>query len=299
MSAPAHYSGAMSDEAVTSHYTQPDLLSAIEAAIAKAGKSPETVTIDDLAPADEFHIGGRVATEHLFDQLGLTATDHVLDIGCGIGGPSRAVIGRVAQVTGVDLTADYVETGRAINEWFGLSDRIDLRVGNALALDLADSSVDGGYLIHVGMNIADKSELLGEVARVLRPGGRFGVYDIMAPSGTADSTGATGGTSGADSTDEFAFPVPWAADATTSHVVAPEVYRRVATDAGLVVVAENDRTDNAKEFFAQAATRPPSPIGLQLVMGPTVGEKVKNMVANLTAGRIAPVEMILQRPDAG
>ena len=116
----------------------------------------------------------------------------------------------------------------------------------------------------------------------------------MAPSGAASGRSA----GEAENTDDFAFPVPWAADADTSHVAAPEVYRQAATDAGLVVVVENDRTENAKEFFAQAATRPPSPIGLQLVMGPTVGEKVKNMVANLTAGRIAPVEMILQQPGA-
>ena len=57
------------DEAVSGHYTHGDLLNTIQGAIAKLGKTVDSVTIEDLAPVDEFHIGGRQATEHFLSQL--------------------------------------------------------------------------------------------------------------------------------------------------------------------------------------------------------------------------------------
>lgn len=271
----------MSSEAmVVGHYARSDLLTAITDALQEMGKTPETVTIDDLGPADEFHIGGRAATGHLLDQLELPAGSHLLDVGCGIGGPARFVSSRVDRITGIDLTPEYIETGNALNGWLGLADRIELRVGSALDIDVEDATFDGGYMIHVGMNIDDKSALLREVARVLRPGAMFGIYDVMR---------MTAG--------DLVHPVPWATEAATGHVAEPERYRQAATDAGLTVVSENNRREAAERFFEGAAARQnPSPLGLQLLMGPTVGEKVKNMVANIRSGLIAPVEMVLQRP---
>lgn len=271
----------MSDTAIADHYSQPELLTAIERAIGELGKTTETVTAADLAPADEFHTGGRPATERLLDQLELSPTDHLLDVGCGIGGPSRTAAARVDRVTGIDLTQAYVETGIGINRWLDLTDRIDLQVGSALDMPFEDERFDGGYMIHVGMNIEDKERLLQQIARVLRPGAPFAIYDVMA---------------GND--EDLEFPMPWASEASTSHVVQPERYRQAAIAAGLEVVAENDRLEEAKQFLARVAggQTAPSPLGLHLVMGPTVGDKVKNMVGNFQAGRIRPVELILRRP---
>ncbi len=267
------------DVAVTEHYAQPELLTAIERAVGRIGKTPDTVTVDELAPADEFHIGGRPATEHLFDQLAFEPEAHLLDVGCGIGGSARFAAGRVERITGIDLTPAFVETGNVLNRWVGLDDRIELRVGNALALDFPGAHFDGGYMIHVGMNIEDKTALMAEVARVLRPGGLFGIYDVMAASH-----------------GDLAFPVPWAGDATTSHVAEPERYVQAAAAAGLTVIAHNDRREESKQFFDRLATQDgPPPLGLHLIMGPTVGTKVANMVANVRADLIAPVELIVRR----
>ncbi len=59
------------DKAVSEHYTHGDLLKSILASIAKLGKTVDSVTIEDLAPVDEFHIGGRQATEscHVLTSL--------------------------------------------------------------------------------------------------------------------------------------------------------------------------------------------------------------------------------------
>lgn len=271
----------MTDQLITDHYGQSELLISFERAIGEIGKTPETVTAAELAPADEFHIGGRPATEHLFDQLQFPESGHVLDLGCGIGGPARQAAKRCARVTGVDLTPEYVETGSAINTWLELGDQIELLVGSALALDFPDGSFDGGYMIHVGMNIEKKPKLLAEVARVLAPGATFGIYDVMR---FGDG--------------QLEFPVPWATDPSTSHVARPADYREAAAGAGLLVIAENNRAEAAKAAFAQLAKQAgPSPLGLHLVMGATVGEKVRNMVANVEAGLIAPVELVLSRPE--
>ena len=58
---------------VSRHYSHGSLIDAIRAGLASLGKTPGTVTVDDLAPVDEFHIGGRRASEDFLDQLGFPA----------------------------------------------------------------------------------------------------------------------------------------------------------------------------------------------------------------------------------
>ena len=78
-------------DAVVDHYSHGQLLDAILAGVRALGKTPDTVSVDDLAPVDEFHIGGRQASEDFIGQLGLSSDDLVLDVGCGIGGTARYV----------------------------------------------------------------------------------------------------------------------------------------------------------------------------------------------------------------
>jgi ubiquinone/menaquinone biosynthesis C-methylase UbiE len=266
---------------VSRHYTLGGLIEVIRASIAALGKAPESVTVDDLAPVDEFHIGGRRASKDFLAQLGLSAGMHVLDVGCGLGGAARFVVARYGcRVTGIDLTSEYVETGNTLCEWVGLKDRISLHHGSALAMPFASGSFDGAYMLHVGMNIEDKQRLVEEVARVLRPRSRFGIYDVMRV-GPGD----------------LAYPVPWAATPALSVVAEPEAYRRALQAAGFAVTAERNRRDFALELFDElraktAAAGGPPPLGLHLLMGESTPEKVQNMIGNIAAGRIAPVELI-------
>jgi hypothetical protein len=48
------------------------------------GRTTGTVTVDDLAPVDEFHIGGRQVSEDFLSQLDLPPGTHILDVGCGL-----------------------------------------------------------------------------------------------------------------------------------------------------------------------------------------------------------------------
>jgi ubiquinone/menaquinone biosynthesis C-methylase UbiE len=270
---------------IAGHYTHGALIDAIRAGLAGLGKTEGNVTLEDLAPIDEFHIGGRVATGAFLDQLGLARDMHVLDIGCGLGGPARFAASRYGcRVTGIDLTPEYVATGNTLCHWVGLDEQVKLKEASALALPFENGSFDAAYLLHVGMNIADKAGLCAEVGRVLRPGAPFGIYDVM-------RTGE----------GELSFPVPWAATAATSFVAAPAEYGRALEAAGFSVRSERSRREFALAFFAElkakiAAAGGPPPLGLHVLMGATAPVKVKNMLANISAGLIAPVEIVARKP---
>jgi SAM-dependent methyltransferase len=269
---------------VEAHYTHGHLTRAITAGLAALGRTPPAISIDDLGPVDEFHIGGREATEDLMKQLHLSRELHVLDVGSGLGGAARVVASRYGcQVTGIDLTAEYVETARTLSDWTGLGQRLAFHRGSALALPFADASFDAAYMLHVGMNIPDKPGLATQVARVLKPECLFGIYDVM-------RTGPA----------ELTYPVPWASTPELSSLAPPETYKAALRAGGFEVVAERSRREFALEFFQRLRARMaraggPPPLGLHLVMGPDAATKVGNMLANIEAGTIAPVEIVARR----
>ena len=272
------------ESGVIGHYDGSGLLASIEAGLAATGKSSSTVTVEDLGPVDEFHIGGRAATAELCERLDVTRDDHLLDVGCGIGGTARFITELTGcEVTGVDLAPNYISIARVLTEWTGQSDSARYETASALDMPFEDDSFDKAVQLHVGMNIADKAALLREVRRVLRPGGRFGLYDIMS---VADGT--------------IEFPVPWATDESMSFVADLPTYRHALESAGFEIVELRNRGQFAVEFFAAmrartAAAGGPPPLGLHLILGNDAPTKLVNMVDAISAGVIAPVEIICHR----
>jgi len=272
------------DKSVSDHYLHGDLLNAIKAALPSLGKTTENVTIEDLAPVDEFHIGGRVATDNLIDQLNFTEQGHVLDVGCGLGGAARYVATNYKiRVSGIDLTPEYIETGKVLCSWLNLDKYITLEQGSALSMPFQDCMFDGGYMLHVGMNIDDKALLFSEISRVLKPGAFFGVYDVMR-----------------EKEGELIYPVPWATESSTSKLSTPDQYRQALSDAGFKISNENNRRDFALEFFKKLrekteASGGPPPLGLHTLMQESTMNKIKNMIENITSGYIAPIEIIAQK----
>jgi ubiquinone/menaquinone biosynthesis C-methylase UbiE len=268
------------EQAVAQHYTHGSLEAALLDGLRRSGKNADRIDPDDLAPADEFHIGGRQATVEFADQLGLQPGMELLDIGSGIGGPARYFAHhRQCRVTGIDLTDEYVRVAGALSERAGLGDKVKFVQGSALALPFPPASFDGAYMLHVGMNIADKATLFAQVKRALRPGGIFGVYDVMR-IGPGD----------------LAFPLPWARTAESSFVAATDDYRRLLRDAGFEVQKERERCAFAIEFFkkmqARVAESGLPPLGLHTIRGADFRDMVGNLVANLDNGLVAPTEMI-------
>lgn len=266
---------------VALHYAHGDLRARFFSAVEAAALDPDSLTVEDLATADEFHIGGRAATIELFDQVGISPDMHVLDIGSGLGGPARLLASRYGcRVTGVDLTPAYVTLATELTERTGLSEKVTFREANALNLPFAQATFDGAYVLHVGMNIEDKATLFSQAATVVRPGGFLVAYDIMRVG-----------------PGEVEYPVPWAGSAAISFLSDPEGYRTAITGAGFEIVSVRERLDIAREFFAQlrAAAGNPPPLGLHLVMGPDFRTKVAHMVQAVEGGVLAPVQMMARR----
>lgn len=271
-------------EEVAHHYHSGHLLKRIADGCAALNLTPP-ISHDVLAPVDEFHIGGRLATEPFVKALALSSDSRVVDFGCGLGGPARFVAAATgAHVTGIDLTAEFVETGRALTEWTGLSDRVQLIEGSVLDLPLEAASMDAAYMIHVGMNIADKVGIAQEAKRVLKPGGVFAIYDVMqVGEGHMD------------------YPAPWASSSDQSALAPPETYEAALTSVGFELIDRIDRTAFAKQFFADLAAAQsrvdgPPPLGLHLIMGDDTALKVKHMVRNIEGGLIAPIEIHARLP---
>jgi SAM-dependent methyltransferase len=264
---------------VAKHYTHGSLEQALFDALRKAGKNPDALQPDDLAGVDEFHFGWRAVTVELAKSLKLKPQSHLLDIGSGIGGPARYFANAFGcKVTGVDLTPEFVEVATSLTRRCGLDDRVSFRQGSALALPFEDARFDAATLIHVGMNIADKTKLFAEAHRVLKKGGTFLVYDIMRMANAA-----------------IPYPMPWSQVAETSFVETPEAYRTKLREAGFTVGAETNRRDFcmavAREMREKAEKGGPPPVNLSVLMGAEGKPRLDNVFATLEAGTIAPVQI--------
>jgi ubiquinone/menaquinone biosynthesis C-methylase UbiE len=268
------------EEAVARHYAHGSLEEALLNALAAAGKDVNRLSMKDLAPVDEFHIGGRQATIAFAGEFSPQAGTRLLDIGCGIGGAARYFAAEHGcQVTGIDLSTEYAAVANSLAARVGLDKQVSCRQGSALDLPFAPGSFDGAYMFHVGMNIEDKARLFREVRRVLIPSGAFGIYDVMRIA-----------------EGDLSYPVPWASGPESSFVADAASYRRALEAEGFAVLKERNRRDFALEVFAQMRARgasgAPAPLGLQVVMGANAGQKVKNMSADIASGLIAPIELI-------
>ena len=272
---------------VATHYGLPDLEERILAAVARAGKDPRSLTALDLAPVDEFHVGGIEATEELAAHMELRPSMRLLDVGSGIGGPTRYFAEKhCCEVTGIDLTPEFVEVANNLSRRLKLNHLTEFRQGSALDLPFESGTFDGAYTIHVGMNIADKAGMFREVRRVLKQGALFTVFDILFGEDT------TGGN------EALQYPVPWASTRETSFVGTVNDYRVALQNAGFQIAQQRGRREFAIEFMERAMARMaqngPPVLGLQILIGDKTPAMMKGMLGMMKSGALQPVELYVR-----
>jgi sarcosine/dimethylglycine N-methyltransferase len=262
--------------AANAYWGRDDLEGAIIDALSAAGKDLHALTIDDLAPADQFHGGGKGATVRLARLARLRPGWRVLDVGGGLGGPARTLAVEFGcHVTVVDLTKSYVRAGAALTARLGLSDRVRHRVGDALALEPETASYDVVWTQNSGMNIADKERLYASFGRVLPAAGLLAVQEPMAGP-----------------VQPPIFPVMWAADATTSFLRPPAEMRAIIEAAGFRV---RDWEEVTAELAGVSQATVPGHSIQRIVMGDGLEEILRAGQRNRDEGRIVNVQAVMER----
>ena len=275
----------MNTAAVERHYGSAGIAERVLAALREAKGVDAPVTPEALAPFDHFHGRGVVATQEIAAQLALKPGERVLDIGSGIGGPARWFAAKFAvHMTGVDLTPEFCAAAEVLNAATGLSDRITIIPGSALALPVPDGAFDAAYSQNVIMNIADKRQFYREAFRALRPGGRLALSNLCAgPAG------------------EPYFPVPWATTRDTSFLATPESMRADLLAAGFEIAAFRDITPEMRE--AQRRTRERidkgdmPKIAVDIIMGERARDMQWNSIRTIEDGRGIAIEALARKPD--
>lgn len=250
----------------------------IERALVSAGLDLAHLRPADLAPLEDFHTMGRIATSQLVDLLDITSDHDVLDAGSGIGGTARFVADRCGcRVTAVDLTDEYCGTSRWLNRLAGLDDRISVRQADVTTLPFADATFDVALSQHVQMNVADKGRLYGEAHRVLVDGGRLGLWDIASGEG-----------------GELGYPLPWADHPGQSHLVTPDQLRTAVESAGFAIEVWNDLTEQAAALMQAFLTLPANPLGLHAFVA-DFDAKARNLTSALADGRLRAIQGVARR----
>ncbi|MFX0028885.1 MAG: class I SAM-dependent methyltransferase [Candidatus Hermodarchaeota archaeon] len=270
------------EEAINVQYGQKNLIKKIQEVLKNEGIDTAEMIRDVLAPIEELHLLGSVATLDLARKVGLNEKMKVLDVGCGIGGPARnLVLNFGCHVTGLDLSKEYCQAAELINEYVGLGEKIDILQGNALQMPFSNEIFDIVFVQHVLMNISDKKRFLSQIFRVLRPNGHLVVYTICA--GTLSP---------------IYYPVIWANNPDINFLLSAVDLRELICNCGFKEFSWEDYTMRVIEEIELQRVKPrpkqKRPINLGLiVMDPSL--KWKNMVLNLKEERIVVIQGIFER----
>lgn len=262
-----------------------DLVAVVLGALEAAGRSTDPIDSDDLAALDEFHGLGRAATLVLAEMAGISSGDRVLDVGAGIGGPARTLARHFgADVTALDASPRFCALNEELNRRTGLVDRILVVNADARNMPFKDATFDIAFSQAVWQSVEDKASVLSEVHRVLKPGGRMAIYEVLAGPGEG----------------EIQFPVPWGDGPEHSFLVSGEEARDLAQEAGFEVVEwiqgmeAVDRIGEKAGSGAAEMSAGVEGVDLSLVM-PDFQQRMEGLAANVSAQRIEIVIALLKR----
>ena len=264
---------------LVTHYAASDIEARILAGLREAGLDQDRrLTPEELGALDHFHTGGLQSSLELLELAQVRPEDRVLDIGAGLAGCARLMASAIGcRVDCVEMSPDYCAGAVLLNRLTGLQNRINVHEGSALELPFPDGSFDVVWMQNVGMNIEDKQTLYKEIARVLKPGGRY-VFQEMAAGNVATSY----------------FPLPWATDPADNFLVSADEMCSLLDVFGFATELFEDIS--ATDFSTNLANSTPATAG-QLGLAVYVdklAEKAGNARRSLEEGQVRLVRGIFR-----
>jgi SAM-dependent methyltransferase len=276
---------AMTDtQSIANHWGRGDVYGLIITALEKTSKRLDQLTVEDLAPVDHFHARGFPATVELADRLPIRAGQHILDIGCGLGGPARYIAQRFGcRVSGIDITEPFVTAANQLTACLRMQDQVEIERGDGQHLPYADASFDGAYAQHVTMNVVDRPRFFAAAFRVLKPGAFFALTEHgLGPTGTPH------------------HPVPWSEDGSGAWLITPAETRRLIEQTGFEAIDIEDTgakyVAGYKAAIARAERGELPLLGTHILMGDSALPKTRNAARNIEEGRTHPFQLLCRKP---
>lgn len=279
-------------EKLTDHYdaasarSGQSLQERLREAFRDAGRDPERLSLADVAGIDQLHLGGRSASRMLAELGGLKGGEQVLDVGCGTGGASRLLATEYdCHVVGVDITAAFVEVAGWLSLATGLAEQTRFSCADAARVPLEAGTVEVVWCQHALMNMPHIPQVLAEWRRLLVPGGRILLHEIVA----------------GDNPEPLALPVPWARTSDSSYLRESRQLQRILALSGFKLVELEDVTAQALAWRQHHVPREthdkerqePEPMsalpGPALIFGEEFAQMGRNLRDNLAADKVRVV----------
>lgn len=119
-------------------------------------------------------------TDLMIHHLRIQPGEQLLDVGCGTGEPALRLIRTTgAKVTGITISQVQVDSANQRAREQGLSDSAHFELVDAMMLPYEDESFDAAWALETLFHMPDRGQVLREIARVLRPGGRLVIAEAI------------------------------------------------------------------------------------------------------------------------
>ncbi|MBV9141864.1 MAG: methyltransferase domain-containing protein [Pseudonocardiales bacterium] len=119
-------------------------------------------------------------TDLMTEKLKIGSGSHVLDVGCGVGGPGVRIARLTgARVTGISVSQEQIAVANSLAESAGLAERVVFQQANAMEMLFPAQSFDAAIALESLPHMPDRGQVLTQIGRALRPGGRLVLTDLF------------------------------------------------------------------------------------------------------------------------